>query len=212
MTADPKSIVEAGYDALVDRYSAWADDTRDPGREQFVGEFMGRLADGARVLDLGCGSGLPSTRLLAERFEVTGVDVSAGQLAAARRNVPAARFVHGDLATIDLPEASWDGVVALYSLAHVPRAEHGAVFERVARWLVPGGCFLATLGAGDSPDWTGEWLGRPMFFSSHDQATNRELLAAAGFALLRDEIVETDEPEGKVPFHWVLAQTDGAAA
>ena len=45
-----------------------------------------------------------------------------------------------------------------------------------------------------------------MFFSSHDAATNRRLLAAAGFELLVDEIVETREPEGPVPFLWVLAR------
>ncbi len=212
MAHDPKAIVEAGYDALVDRYAAWAGDGRDPGRERLVPEFMARLPDGARVLDLGCGNGLPTTRLLAERFEVTGLDLSAGQLEAARQNVPGATFLHGDLTTVELPAASWDGALALYSLSHVPRAEHAAVFDRVARWLVPGGLFLATLGAGDSPDWTGEWLGRPMFFSSHDRATNVRLLEAAGFEILRDEVVGTEEPEGVVPFHWTLARTPGEAA
>jgi cyclopropane fatty-acyl-phospholipid synthase-like methyltransferase len=209
-SSDARHIVEAGYDALVDRYGSWAGATDDPGRERLLGELMARLADGARVLDLGCGSGVPSTQVLAQRFAVTGVDLSAGQLAAARRNVPGARLVQGDLATIELPARSWDAVTAFYALAHVPRSEHAAVFARVARWLVPGGLFLATFGAGDSPDWTGDWLGRPMFFSSHDPATNRALLEAAGFDLLVDEVIPTLEPEGPVPFHWVLAQTRAA--
>jgi SAM-dependent methyltransferase len=211
MTQDPKAIVEAGYDALVDRYSAWAGESRDPGRERFVPDFIARLPDGARVLDLGCGNGLPTTRLLAERFAVTGVDVSAGQLEAARRNVPRATFLRGDLATLELPTASWDGAVALYSMSHVPRVEHAAVFRRVARWLVPGGLFLATVGASDGPDWTGDWLGRPMFFSSHDRATSVSLLETAGFEILRDEVVETEEPEGAVPFGWVLARIAASA-
>ena len=70
----------------------------------------------------------------------------------------------------------------------------------------PGGVFLATLGAADSPDWTGEWLGRPMFFSAFDADTNRRLLAAAGFTLLIDEVIPTHEPEGSVDFLWVLAR------
>jgi hypothetical protein len=45
-----------------------------------------------------------------------------------------------------------------------------------------------------------------MFFSSHDAETNRRLLRAANFELLIDEIIETPEPEGPVPFLWVLAQ------
>lgn len=202
-----KAVVEAGYDALAGAYLDWAARIHADPRERMLEAFMGRLADGSRVLDLGCGAGIPSTRALAERFAVTGVDLSAAQLAIARREVPGAAFIHADLAAIDVPAASFDGVTALYAISHVPREEHAALFGRIARWLVPGGLFLATLGATDGPDWTGEWLGAPMFFSSHDAVTNRRLLAAAGFELLVDEVVETGEPEGPVPFLWVLART-----
>ena len=169
-------------------------------------EFITRLASGARVLDLGCGPGLPATRLLADRFEVTGVDISEAQLDAARRNVPDALFVRDDIVRIDFSPGSFDGVTAFYSIIHVPRDEHPHLFERVSRWLVPGGLFLATLGAGDDPDWFGEWLGQPMFFSSHDADNNRRLLSAANFDLLIDDVIETPEPEGLQPFLWVLAQ------
>jgi hypothetical protein len=54
--------------------------------------------------------------------------------------------------------------------------------------------------------WSGQWLGVPMFFSSHDAEANRRLLAAANFELLVDEIIDTPEPAGPVPFLWVLAQ------
>jgi len=64
----------------------------------------------------------------------------------------------------------------------------------------------ARLGATDTPDWVGEWLGVPMFFSSHDADANRALLRAAGFVLVVDEIVEMHEPEGPVSFLWVIAR------
>ena len=204
---DPrKTIVARGYDALGEGYLAWSLAFADPGRDHMLAAFMGRLPSRARVLDLGCGPGLPSTRLLADRFDVTGVDISETQLDAARRNVPQASFVHGDLADVDFPTESFEGVAALYSVSHVPRGAHGPLFERVFRWLVPGGLFLATLGAGDDPGWIGDWLGQPMFFSSHDADSYRRLLAAANFDLLIDDIMETPEPEGPVPFLWVLAQ------
>jgi SAM-dependent methyltransferase len=206
VTDERRAVVEAGYDAIADAYLEWTSRIHDDPRERMLSAFAARLPDGSRVLDLGCGAGLPSTKALAARFRVTGVDLSAAQLAIARRAVPEATFVHDDIATVDLPAASFDGVTALYAISHVPREEHAGLFARVARWLVPGGLFLATLGAIDGPDWTGEWLGAPMFFSSHDAATNRRLLAAAGFELLVDEIVETPEPEGPVPFLWVLAR------
>lgn len=205
-THDPrKATVAEGYDALGEDYAAWAAGVLDA-RDRMLESFSVRLPPGSRVLDLGCGSGLPTTSMLAVRFTVTGVDISAGQVEAARRNVPAATFIQADMAGIDFPPGSFDGVTAFYSISHVPREEHGGLFGRVARWLVPGGLLLATLGSADSPDWTGEWLGHPMFFSSHDAETNRRLVANARFELLVDEVIETVEPQGPVPFLWVLAR------
>jgi hypothetical protein len=80
------------------------------------------------------------------------------------------------------------------------------VSEAQLRWLEPDGFFLASLGSGGSPDWTGEWLGVPIFFSGYDVETNRTLLREAGFELLLDDVVEMSEPEGEGAFLWVLAQ------
>ena len=201
-----KAIVACGYDAMSDRYLAWSTEIDDLARTSLLADFNARLAAGSDVLDLGCGAGIPATRALADRFRVTAVDISARQLEAARRNVPEATFLQGDLATIDLPAATFDGVTAFYSISHVPREEHDVVFGRVLRWLRPGGLFLAVLGAEDSPDWVGDWLGEPMFFSSFDATENRRLMAAAGFDVLIGDVCETPEPEGAVPFLWVLAR------
>jgi SAM-dependent methyltransferase len=202
-----KATVVTGYDAMGPEYGAWSARICDPGRELMTGRFARLLRPHSRVLDLGCGPGIPSTASLAQRFAVTGVDVSERQLAAARRNVPTGTFILGDLATVDFDAGSFEGVIALYSISHVPRDEHAAVFARVARWLTPGGLFLASLGARNSPDWTGDWLGQQMFFSSFDADENRRLVAAAGFDLLFAEVIGLDEPEGPTSFLWVLAQS-----
>jgi SAM-dependent methyltransferase len=207
MTADPSTIVEAGYDAVADRYLAWAARVDGDPRLDLLADLMGRLPDGVRVLELGCGAGEPCTRLLAERFAVTGVDLSAEQLRRAREHVPTAEFRKADMATVRFENASFDAVTAFYSIIHVPRRRHGALFARIASWLRPGGLLLASLGAGSSDDSVEEgWLGVPMFFSTHDAVTNRRLLSAAGFALLIDEVVTIREPEGDATFHWVLAE------
>ena len=206
MTKDRRrAIVSEGYDALGARYLAWASRGLDP-RERMLEAFSAALAPGAAVLDLGCGAGIPSTKALAARFSVTGIDVSAAQIEAARRNVPEASFVQADLSRIEFPNGSFAGITAFYAISHVPREDHADLFSRIARWLVPGGLFLAVLGAADSPDWVGEWLGRPMFFSGFDAEANRKLLRRAGFELQVDEVLETAEPEGPVEFLWVLAR------
>ena len=161
------------------------------------------------MLDLGCGAGLPSTLRLAERFDVVGVDVSERQIELARRNVAGVSFIHADLSEVRFEEETFAAVTALYSISNLPRVEHGALFGRIASWLAPGGLFLASLGSTDSPDWTGDWLGVPMFFSSYDAGTNRGLVEAAGLVPLHAEVVTMTEPEGEVAFLWVLAQKPG---
>lgn len=198
-------LVRAGYDALGPRCAEWAARIRDPTRDRLAAEFASRLPEGARLLDLGCGSGALA-RVLAERFEVVGVDISPEQLALARQAVPQATFVEADFTTLELEAASFDGVCALYSITHVPREEHAGLFARIAAWLRPGGLFLASLSSRGSEDWTGEWLGVEMFFSGHDAETNRRLLREAGFELVHDEAATIEEPEGPAEFLWVLGR------
>jgi len=208
--ADPrKDVVAEGYDRMAERYLEWAGAIVDDPREGMLARFIELVPAGARVLELGCGAGIPSTRQLARRLEVLGVDISHSQLEQARRNVPRAEFVQGDISELQFADESFHGVVALYTISHLPREEHARLFADVYGWLAPGGYFLATLGARDTPDWTGDWLGEPMFFSSHDADTNRRLVRCAGFALLIDEVAMTREPEGDVPFLWVLGLKPG---
>jgi cyclopropane fatty-acyl-phospholipid synthase-like methyltransferase len=196
---DRTRLVADGYDLIADEYLAWTGRIEGDRKIAYVEQLSGQLPDGARVLELGCGSGEPCTRLLAERFDVIGVDLSAEQIARARSTVPAARFLQADLTTLELEPGSCDAVVAIYVLNHVPRELLSELFDRIARWLVPGRLFLASLGTGDEEAWTGEWLGTPMFFSSWDPSTNRVLLRDAGFELLVDELVTIREPEPDGP-------------
>jgi SAM-dependent methyltransferase len=204
---DPRTaVVRAGYDRLGRRYAAWSARVEGDPRGRFVAELAARLPAGAPLVELGCGPGVSSTQLLAQRFRVLGIDLSQEQLRIARQNVPGAAFACADMAEVRFPDASFAAAVALYSIAHVPRRAHAALFARVARWLRPGGLFLAALAAGESPDWTGDWLGVPMFFSSHAAAVSRRLLAGAGLVLEHAEVVELREREGPVSFLWILAR------
>ena len=135
---------------------------------------------------------------------------SKAQLELARANVPNAKFIEADMASLTFPEASFDAVTAFYSLTHVPRTQVPALLSRIARWLRPGGLLLATFSSADDPGWMGEWLGQPMFFSGYDAPTNRRLLADAEFEVLIDHDVEIVEPEGPARFLWILAQSRGA--
>jgi cyclopropane fatty-acyl-phospholipid synthase-like methyltransferase len=153
-----KRVVETGYDHVAERYLA-GKDAEDPTTLAALEELTRELPPDAAVLDLGCGAGVPVTRWLSQRFAVTGVDISARQLELARRHVPAARFLKADMADLGLAPETFNAVVALHSIIHVPRAEHPALLGNIHRWLKPGGGFLAiwALGAweGEEDDWEG---------------------------------------------------------
>jgi cyclopropane fatty-acyl-phospholipid synthase-like methyltransferase len=204
---DPRAqVVGEGYDVIGERFDEWRERIVDDPRERWLEELTSRLEEGARVLELGCGSGLAETRRLALHFRLTGVDVSAAQIRRARANVPTARFVHADFTSLELPPGSFEAVASFYAFNHVPRELLSTVFARVHGWLRPGGYFLVALGAKDTPDWTGDFLGAPTFFSGYPPERNRELIDEAGFRRLLDEVVTFQEPEQEAALHWVLAE------
>src|SRR2546425_5500335 len=119
---EPKEIVARGYDAIALRYAEWAGKVDSPVME-WVRDLDARLDDGADVLELGCGRGVPATRELARRHRVTGVDISAVQVELARHHVPEASFIQSDATELEIAGCSLDAVVALHLFGHVPAAE-----------------------------------------------------------------------------------------
>jgi cyclopropane fatty-acyl-phospholipid synthase-like methyltransferase len=207
---DPRTqIVADGYDAIAETFAAWREKSVDDPRHEWEDELVSRLEDGARVLELGCGGGSPESRRLAQRFTVTGVDISPRQIERARAAIPEAEFICADFTDLELPDESFDAVASFYVFNHVPRELLAPLLERVHRWLVPGGWLLSAFGASDLPAWTGEWLGAETFFSGFPPEVNSQLVREAGFAIERDEIVtfaELEPAEGIARFHWVLAK------
>src|SRR5262245_20679252 len=140
-----KRIVEQGYDQVAERYAAVAARERSDERARYTDLIVRRLLAGADVLELGCGAGGQTTMALAQRFTVTGVDLSARSVELVRERVPGATFLHADMTALELEPASFDAVAAFFSLIHVPREEQPGLLARVARWLRPGGLFVATM-------------------------------------------------------------------
>src|SRR5262249_51947913 len=146
---------------------------------------------------------------LAQHFRVIGVDISAQQLARAKRHVPTASFIQADMTSLAFTRPYFDAVVAFYSLVHIPRQDHAALFHAIASWVHPGGWCLATLGLGDlAAGWDPDWLGVPMYWSSFDRSTSLSLLREAGFVVQRACEETADEDGVAVTFLWVLARRE----
>lgn len=199
-------LVRTGYNTIADDYLAWTAQIEDDPKVMYVDQLCKRVASGSRVLELGCGAGEPCTRMLAEQFEVTGVDISQEQLSRARARISNAHFVQADLTELDLEPESYGAVVAIYVLNHVPRELLGDLLRRIASSLKPGGHLLASFGIADEQEWTGHWLGTTMFFSSFPAEKNSRLVDEAGFVRLLDEVATIREPEGDATFQWIMAE------
>lgn len=190
---DPKGVVRRGYDLVSRAYRA--DDAAEEGYAEWLDLLEVRVPAPAKVLDLGCGCGVPVARRLSPRYDVTGVDFSRVQIERARTLVPTATFKCADMTTLEFPDGAFDVVVCLFSIIHVPVAEQPAFLRRIARWLRPGGALIATVGHGA---WTGtetEWLGVPggdMWWSHESAETYRKWFADAGLIIEEDRFV----PEG----------------
>ena len=206
-TADTKRLVASGYDQIVDIYLRQFGHSAV--RERKFNELVHGLREHARVLDLGCGAGLPVARdLIARGFDVTGVDGSARQIEQAWRNVPEAKFIQADMVTVEFPACAFEAILAFYSITHVPREEHAALLKNISRWLTSGGRFIGSFGATALDNWTGEWLGATMFFSHHDADTTKQLVRDAGLILDCVEVLKQDNEidNQNVEFLWITAQ------
>jgi SAM-dependent methyltransferase len=202
---EPKGLVERGYDRVAHAYARLEGETAWP-RMRWLQKVLDRLEPGSAVLDLGCGSGDPADVEISKAHKVTGVDISQVQIDLARQNVPTGHFIHGDAGSVAFPAASFDAVVSFYTLEHIPRKEHGTILRRIHRWLRAGGLLLVSMEAGDFDDAVGEWLGVPMFFSSFDAETVKQMVAEAGFDPLETAIEAQVEQDQEVPFLWVFAR------
>jgi ubiquinone/menaquinone biosynthesis C-methylase UbiE len=203
---DPKQVVAEGYDRIAKKYLEWTQDARVEERDHYTSVLLERLPKGAKVLDLGCGAGIPTTRALAARFEVTGVDISARQIALARQNIPEAKFIHADMTQLDFDPESFDAVTSFYALIHVPRQEQAELLWDIASWLCPGGLLVTAMGTHAAQADLDDLLGTAMYWSGFDSEANRRLVEEAGLRIIsaREETAkEFNEP---VTFLWIVAQ------
>jgi SAM-dependent methyltransferase len=148
-----KRRIAAFYTAHAEHYTAWTQ-TTDFNKLHYLDKVLAILRQRPaplKVLELGCGAGVPCTQILAAEkgVELTAVDIAEGQLEIARKEVKGenVKIVLSDMMTLEFETETLDAVVAFYSVMHLPRDEQVSLIGRIAKWLKPGGVFLVTLNA-----------------------------------------------------------------
>ncbi|MFE9425340.1 class I SAM-dependent methyltransferase [Kitasatospora sp. NPDC006697] len=193
-----RALQAVAFDAIGDRYSE-----AFPAKEGQLAagrRLLEELAPGSRVLDIGCGTGDPTVRQLAEGgLDVTAIDLSDAMLSLARRNLPQAAAYHRmdlyDLATVragtawGLPELGpagagcFDAATAFFSLILLPQHEIRVALGRIRRLLRPGGLLALGLVEADLDDCPMAFLGHPLRISGFLREELAEVLHRSGFTV-----------------------------
>lgn len=187
------------YNAIAAEYAArFSAELYEKPLDRAILAAFAELVPTGPVADIGCGTGHYTAQLHALGLPVSGIDLSPGMLAIARKNHPGVRFTEGSMLAIDLPDAALAGLSAMYSTIHVPDDELPAVFAEFHRVLQPGGELLLMFQVGDQPRHRSEAWGHPVDLLFHRRQPVRiiEQLHQAGLATHAHMI---REPEGDEP-------------
>ncbi len=112
------------------------------------------------------------------------MDFAKEQVLMAKRTVPDAEFVLGDLTAMPVRDCTFDAICSYYAIIHIPRSEHSKLLRDFHRILKPGGLVLLCMGAGDLPEDVPDWFGTQMYWSHYDDKTNLRMMKEGGFDIL----------------------------
>jgi len=218
-TSEIKSRIRSSYNQIAHTYLKWSAPYRDLSHslvKQYIIPYLGSISS-PTALELGCGAGIPTTKSLSEviNIKVTANDISTTQIGLAKQNLPQEKldFVEGDMMALRFPEASFDTVLAMYSIMHLPREEQAVMIVRIASWLKPGGLFLCSF-PGESSETIveGDWLekGAWMYWSSWGKDGSLCKVKESGLQVVMEKIIGDegggDENTSKPMFLWVVAR------
>lgn len=198
----------AGYDAVAADYVEHfrtAFEGMKLGRAM-LGAFAEYVRPGLPVADVGCGAGEVTAHLTALGVDAFGIDLSPGMLAIARREHPELRFEQGTMTALDVADGALGGLVAWYSLIHVPPERVPGVLAEFHRVLAPGAPLLLAFQQGEGVLHLNEALGHEVSLDFHRWTVHRlgKLLEVADLPV-RAHLLRDPEPDERTPQAYVLS-------
>lgn len=213
---DYLTTTRTAYDTVAVEYAHLLDDALDrmPWDRAVLATFAelvlrDRLGP---VADVGCGPGRITGHLHHLGLDAFGIDLSPGMLAVARQALPELRFVEGSMAGLDLPDASLGGLVAWYSLIHIPPTDVPAVLTELCRVLAPGGQLLLAFQVGDERRHLQQAYGHDISLDAYRMQPDQlaQQLDVPGLPV-HARVVRNPEDSETVPQAYLLARKRSAA-
>ena len=217
MTADIRlDSVRSTYNTVAESYASLLPDAsfEAPTDRGMIEAFARHVTEGRarQVVDAGCGTGR-MTRLLASLgVAVSGIDLSAGMIAVARRISPELTFEVADLSELPYADMQLGGVFAWYSIIHSPPGDLPRIFAELLRVLAPGGHALIGFQVGEGHRHLTRAYGHDVSLEAH--LFPPELIAGhltgAGFTVTA-QLTRQARPYEKTPQAVILARRPATA-
>ncbi|BCY10326.1 class I SAM-dependent methyltransferase [Actinoplanes sp. L3-i22] len=201
MSAGWIADTRVSYDTVAGNYADVVREALDS--QPFLSASVSLFADLVRAAgdgpaaDVGCGPGQVTARLRGLGVDAFGIDLSPGMIDVARRDHPGVRFAVGSMTDLPLADRSVAGVLAFWSLIHVPDETVPAVLGHFHRVLRPGGPILIGFHLGDrSTLKTSGYGGHPMRVQVHRRTLGRvtQWLREAGFTVTAELAFDLEDP------------------
>lgn len=167
---------------------------------QLIMDFSEKLKPGAKVLDIGCGTGRPVALFLSEKGHfVTGIDISEKMIELAKNNnIPNADFQCTDFFDFETSD-TFDGILAWDSFFHFPKNKQEMIYPKIAKMLKPDGYLLFTHGDIDD-EHTSPMMGQEFYYSAITKEKIADLFLENGLEIeyMIKDFIEKDTDRGLV--------------
>ncbi len=182
-------LTEKAYDIVADKYHELFKD--ELGYKAFdrklLNNYAGYFHSESKIYDMGCGpSGHIGKYLFDQGYDVTGIDISRSCVAMASSYNPEMTFRQMDMSELDIEDQSIDGIIAYYSIIHVPKCDVSRFFAEFRRTLKLGGKLLVSVKAGDNEGYLHNVLGcdASIYFSHFSKSEISGYFSENGFDLI----------------------------
>jgi ubiquinone/menaquinone biosynthesis C-methylase UbiE len=193
------NIVREGYNKIAEQYYNNRDLTKFNGELE---NFSKLISLSGHILDVGCGAGIPTAKFLIKKgLKVTGIDISETMLNMAQQNVPEGNFINMDMRNLEFDDNSFDGIISVYTLFHVPKNQHPQIFKDFYRVLKSGGIMLINTGISES-EGISNFFGVPMFWSNYDPKKTLQSVKDAQFEIIFEGVLI----RGGEFQYWIMAK------